>query len=113
MLDRGRRSCPHRHRIRTGLFETKSPLRGNGIFRAETKEALRPASEICRMPEVQPSKAVRGQYGAGIVLGKRTNGPCLSHRCRIDNRGARAKVSHAFEPRLVEPRSPLPGKRNF
>ena len=25
---RGRRSCPHRHRIRTGLFEPKSPLRG-------------------------------------------------------------------------------------
>ena len=34
---RGRRSCPHRHRIRTGLFEPKSPLLGNGISRAETK----------------------------------------------------------------------------
>ena len=30
-------SCPHRHRIRTGLFEPESPLRGNGIFTAETK----------------------------------------------------------------------------
>jgi hypothetical protein len=39
---RGRRSCPHRHRIRTGLFEPKSPLRGNGIFRAETKRPKRP-----------------------------------------------------------------------
>ena len=38
---RGRRSCPHRHRIRTGLFEPKSPLRGNGIFRAETKRPKR------------------------------------------------------------------------
>ena len=33
---------PHRHRIRTGLFEPKSPLRGNGIFRAETKRSKRP-----------------------------------------------------------------------
>jgi hypothetical protein len=39
---RGRRSCPHRHRIRTGLFEPKSPLRGNGIFRAETNRPKRP-----------------------------------------------------------------------
>ena len=39
---RGRRSCAHRHRIRTGLFEPKSPLRGNGIFRAETKRPKRP-----------------------------------------------------------------------
>ena len=36
---RGRRSCPHRHRIRTGLFEPKSPLRGNGIFTRRDKEA--------------------------------------------------------------------------
>src|SRR5580700_6799214 len=39
---RGRRSCPHRHRIRTGLFEPKSPLLGNGISRAETKRPKRP-----------------------------------------------------------------------
>ena len=36
-----RRSCPHRHRIRTGLFEPKSPLRKNRIFRAETKRPKR------------------------------------------------------------------------
>ena len=71
------------------------------------------AELLAAIPEVQPSKAVRGQYGAGTVLGRRTNGPCLGHRCRIDNRGARAKVSHAFEPRLVEPRSPLPGNGIF
>ena len=28
--------------VRTGLFEPKSPLRGNGIFRAETKRPKRP-----------------------------------------------------------------------
>ena len=36
------RELPHRPRIRTGLFEPKSPLRGNGIFRAETKRPKRP-----------------------------------------------------------------------
>jgi glucose-6-phosphate 1-dehydrogenase len=34
------------------------------------------AELLVAIPEVQPSKAVRGQYGAGTVLGKRTNG-CL------------------------------------
>jgi Glucose-6-phosphate 1-dehydrogenase len=31
------------------------------------------AELLAAIPEVQPSKAVRGQYGAGTVLGKRTN----------------------------------------
>jgi len=29
------------------------------------------AELLAAIPEVQPSKAVRGQYGAGTVLGKR------------------------------------------
>jgi hypothetical protein len=36
---RGRRNCPHRHRIRTGLFEQKSPLRGKRNFQGRDKEA--------------------------------------------------------------------------
>ena len=32
------------------------------------------AELLVAIPEVQPSEAVRGQYGAGTVLGKRTNG---------------------------------------
>jgi hypothetical protein len=37
----GEGAAYHRHRIRTGLFEPKSLLPGNGIFRAETKRSKR------------------------------------------------------------------------
>ena len=65
---RGRRSCPHRHRIRTGLFEPKSPLRGNGIFRAETKRPKRPWRFKDAGPE---TKSRQNSANSGLIAGFR------------------------------------------
>ena len=54
---RGRRSCPHRHPIRTGLFEPKSPFPGNGIFKPETRRARRLRSFEDGFAETKPTSA--------------------------------------------------------
>jgi hypothetical protein len=69
----GRRSCPHRHRIRTGLFEPKFPLREMGF--SGQRQRGRNGSGDSRTPVQRPNLARQlRQFGANRgVPGNRTS----------------------------------------
>lgn len=77
---------PAKRFARTEQTEEARPPQANHLFTLLSMVTMEPsvgfdagairskkAELLAAIPEVQPSKAVRGQYGAGTVLGKRTN----------------------------------------
>jgi hypothetical protein len=91
-----RGSCPHRHRIRTGLFEPKSPLRGNGIFRAETNRPKRPwrFKDAGERQNISPGNSANSGLIAGFreisVRTRMRGGP---GRTRTSNQGVMSAVT--------------------
>ena len=102
---RGRRSCPHQHRIRTGLFEPKSPLRGNGIFRAETKRPKRPWRFKDAGAETKSRQATPPIRGESRGSGKSP----LERECVVGLGGLELRAKHAvaIEPERTGIRAPL------